>query len=198
MVEREIMRRVEAQTGRKRGTWQVSVAVHASPDRKRLPLEVVTFSDKPETAYFLFATYVTEAEHTMLPLMRKISAFSPRMTFTAKGSEYDFEDFCVRVGQSFDRHNSPSGVVVEIEYRPCSAVQECQLLIVELMERVAASLVPPPHTTQDRDVSTAAATTYAYTKVEIADDRKPRPGDVFPFSNRTSALLYASLLKKGQ
>lgn len=193
MVEREIVRRVEAHTGRKSGRWEVVVSVYGPEEKKRAPIEAVTFSDVKNRVFILLPSMVTEVEPSMLPLMSKISPFKLRTKRAVRGDEYDFEDFCVRVGVSFDRHNSPAGVVVEIEYRPCGSVAQCGGLITELMELIVAPLVPPPHPGQDPSINAAATNQYTYEAVKL-DEKKVPPTDLNPFSHRTSAWLYASLL----
>jgi len=120
--------------------------------------------------------------------------YQPRLTRAIRGSEYDFVDFCLRVGLSFDRHNAPTGVVVEIEYRPCPVTTDCAGLIAELMKRIAAPLVPPPQPSQDPTASVAATTAYNYNRVEV-DSTTYNDRDLSPFSHRTAALLYAKLLR---
>lgn len=206
MVEREIIRRVEAHTGRKTGTWDVSVSFHAAPQRKRgasdqaqshPPIEIVSLSSQPKKIYLLAGNLIVETEPAFVPMMRKISIYAPKVSRSVRGATYDFVDFAVSVGMSFDKHGSATGVVVEIEYRPCPITTECEKLIGELMEKIAAPLVPPPpppHATQDREVSAAATTAYNYTRVEV-DSAKVSAKDLVPFSNVTSALLYAKLLR---
>lgn len=249
MIEREIVRRVEANTGRKSGRWEVNVHIYATTNnpagagggasngvvagaggdsatggkpspaqqqqQQRRVVETISLSDVPEKLYLVLGggmgtsavprpstttttaatTYghMCEVEPAMLPLMAKISPLRQRARRFVKGDEYDFEDFCVRVGVSFDRHNSPAGVVVEIEYRPCAYVHECHAVIAELMERIAAPLVPPPLPSADPVVSAAANKQYVYKAVKL-DDKKIRKSDLAPFSNRTTAWLYCTHL----
>lgn len=193
IVEREIVRRIEAHTGRKSGRWEVAVSVYGPEEKKRAPIEAVTFSDVKDRVFILLPSVVTEVEPAMLSLMTKISPYKLRVKRAVRGDEFDFEDFCFRVGVSFDRHNSPAGVAVEVEYRPCIALSECEGLILELMGRIVAPLVPPPHLGQDPSVSAAATTQYAYKTIKL-DDKKVRPSDVHPYSHRTSALIFAKLL----
>lgn len=194
MAEREIIRRVEAHTGRKVGDWQVSSAVYATPDKKRPQIEVFSFSDVESKRYILFNSVVTEADPGFEQFMKKMSAYQHRYTRVIKGTEYDFVDFCVRVGLTFDRHTAPTGVVVEIEYRPCPMAADCELLIAELMEKIAAPLVPPPQTNGDASISAAATTAYNYNRVEC-DMSKVNITDFCPFSMRSAAILYAKLLR---
>lgn len=194
MAQREIIRRVEAHTGRKVGDWEVSSAMYAMADKKRPPIEVVSFSDVESRLFVLVNSVLTETDHGFLQVVRKISAYQPRLMRTIKGSEYDFVDFCVRVGLAFDRHNAATGVVVEIEYRPCPVTEDCERLIGELMERIAAPLVPPPQTGTDPSVNVAATTAYSYKRVELEAAKVPKD-DLMPFSNRTGALLYAKMLR---
>lgn len=243
MIEREIVRRVEANTGRKSGRWEVNVYIYATTNnpasaagggasngvvpgtggdsggkpspaqqqqQQRRIVETISLSDVPEKLYLVLGSgvgsavptpptgattygHMCEVEPAMLPLMAKISPLRQRARRFVKGDEYDFEDFCVRVGVSFDRHNSPAGVVVEIEYRPCAYVHECHAIIAELMERIAAPLVPPPLPSADPVVSAAANKQYVYKAVKL-DDKKIRKSDLAPFSNRTTAWLYCTHL----
>lgn len=194
MAEREIIRRVEAHTGRKVGDWQVSSTVYATPDKKRSQIEVVSFSDIGSKRYVLFNSIVTETDPGFEQFMKKMSAYQHRYTRMIKGSEYDFVDFCVRVGLAFDRHTAPTGVVVEIEYRPCPMATDCELLIGELMEKIAAPLVPPPQMNGDASISAAATTAYNYKRVEC-DTSNVNAKDFCPFSLRSAAILYAKLLR---
>lgn len=195
MVEREVKRRVEAHTGRRDGTWSVTVVTYAPPqDKKQRSMNVVTLSEVEDRVFLVASATVMEVQPAMLAMMRKISNFAPRTTRAVRGVDYDFDDFRVRVGLMFDRHNSPSGVVVEIEYRPCAVVSECSQLIDELMNRLAESLVPPPQSGQDRAVNVAAGTRYTYNKIGL-DEKAAKNFDIQPFSNRTSAQLYEKLLR---
>lgn len=194
MAEREIIRRVEANTGRHAGSWEASVSIHATNDKTRPQIEIVSFSDLPTRLFLLFNNTAIETEPGMIPLLQKVSTFSSRLTRSVRGTEYDFEDFCIRVGLCFDRHNAAKGVVVEIEYRPCQSIAECEMLIAELMDKIAAPLVPPPQANQDPSVNTAAFTNYNCNKVTL-DTESLNPKDLNPFSNRTSAFMYAKLLR---
>lgn len=194
MAEREIIRRVEAHTGRRVDDWQISCSIYSTTDKKRPSLEVVSFSDVESKLYTRFNGMIMESDHGFLNVIRKMSGYQVRSTRTIKGTEYDFVDFCVRVGLVFDRHTSPKGVVVEIEYRPCPVTVDCERLIGELMERIAAPLVPPPQTSGDPSVSAAATTAYNYNRLEL-DMARVNPKDLSPFSHRTAAILYAKLLK---
>lgn len=194
MAEREIMRRVEAHTGRNRGKWEVDVAEYGpAQDKTKRPVHAVTFSDTTSVFLVLAPKTVTEVEKSMLNIMRKISPFQSRIKRSVRGNEYDFEDFRVRVGLSFDRHGNSSGVVVEIEYLPCNTVSECEGLINVLMARIAAPLVPPPQASQDFAVNEAATTSYSYNKVKL--DEQVRITETPAVLNRIAALLYANLLR---
>lgn len=193
MAQREIIRRVEAHTGRKVGDWEVSSAMYVMTDKKRPPIEIVSFSDVEGRIFVLVNSVLTEMDQSFLQVIKKISAYQLRGTRTIKGSEYDFVDFCVRVGLAF-RQQTPTGVIVEIEYRPCPVTDDCERLIGELMERIAAPLVPPPQTSGDHSVSVAATTAYNYKRVEVDAAKAPKD-DLVPFSNRSAALLYAKLLR---
>lgn len=194
MAEREIVRRVEAHTGRKVGPWEVSCALFTVPDKKRESMVIATLSEVPERRFILTHGVITEAGAGFPALVRKMSASVPKMTQTIRGAEYDFVDFCVRVGLSFDRHNAACGVVVEIEYRPCLVAPDCADLIGELMERIAAPLVPPPQAGQDPIANAAATTAFTYKRIEV--DPEGPPKDTGTFSSRSSALLYIKLLQK--
>lgn len=195
MVERELKRRVEAHTGRRKGDWSVSVVTHAPPqDKKQRSMNVVTLSEADDRVFLIASPTVMEVQPAMLAMMRKISNFTPKMTRAIRGVDYDFDDFGIRVGLVFDRHNSPVSIVVEIEYRPCASVSECSLLIDELMNKLAESLVPPPQSGHDRAVNVAANTRYSFNKVSL-DEKVVRPPDLQPYSHRTSALLYEKLLR---
>lgn len=185
---------MEAHTGRKVGEWQVTFAVYATPDKKRPQIEVMSFSDIDSKRYILFNSIVTETDPGFEQFMKKMSAYDHRLTRTIKGNEYDFVDFCVRVGLAFDRHNAPTGVVVEIEYRPCPMAADCELLIAELMEKIAAPLVPPPQTNGDVSINAAATTAYSYRRVEC-DMSRVNVKDFCPFSLRSASILYAKLLR---
>ncbi|KAI0561530.1 Mediator complex subunit Med20 [Gracilaria domingensis] len=194
MVQREIIRRIEAHTGRKSSTWQVTVSIHTTPDKKRPSIELVTLPDVTNRVYIISPPLVTEAEPAVTALLRRISPYVPKVSRSARGWEYDFVDFSVRVGMSFDRHGGATGVVVEVEYRPCSYTADCESLIAELMERIAAPLVPPPQANSDPGISAAATTPYNYNRIEI-DSKKFIEKDLVPFSQRTEALLFAKLLR---
>ncbi|PXF47959.1 Mediator of RNA polymerase II transcription subunit 20 [Gracilariopsis chorda] len=194
MVEREIIRRIEAHTGRRLTSWQVTVSFHTNPDKKRPTIEIVSLPDIKDRVFLISPPLVTEAQPTLVPLLRRISNYSPKYNRSARGLQFDFVDFLVRVGMSFDRHGGATGVVVQIEYRPCSYTADCERLIAELMERIAAPLVPPPQANHDPGISAAATTSYNYTRVDV-DATKFNDKDLMPFSHRTEALLFAKLLR---
>lgn len=154
---------------------------------------MVTLPDVPNRIYFISPPLVTEADPALIPLMRRICSYTPKFNLCARGEQYDFVDFSVRVGMSFDRHGSAKRVIVEIEYQPCSFADDCENLIAELMQRIAAPLVPPPQVNQDPGVGAAAGTTYKCDRVQI-DANIYNPKDLTPFSYRSEALLYAKLL----
>lgn len=193
MAQREIIRRVEAHTGRKVGSWDVSSTAFVMTDKKRPPIDMISFSDVEGRLFVLVNSVLTEMDQTFMQVVRKISAYQPRGVRTIKGSAFDFGDFCVRVGLAFRQH-SATGVVVEIEYRPCPVTDDCERLIDELMERIAAPLVPPPQTSGDPSVSVAATTAYSFKRVD-SEGTNWCKDDMVPFSNRTAALLYAKLLR---
>lgn len=126
----------------------------------------------------------------MLQLMNKISGYKSKIRRYIRGDEYDFEDFCVRVGVSFDKQNSPSGVTVQIEYRPCAYVSQCKHIILELMDKIVASLVPPPTPSHDPDSETVAGAKYKFKTVPFDSTH----GDLSPFTYHMLAALYSSLL----
>lgn len=193
IVESEIIRRVEAHTGRRADNWQVTVTSHVSPDKKQPTMQLITLSHIADRVFVLANALVVEAEPNLPVLLRKISAYAPKLSRNVRGTEYDYVDFGVRVGMSLDKQGAAMGVVVEIEYRPCSSTSDCELLIAELMDRIAAPLVPPPQASEDPDVSKAATSAYTYVRVEL-DPNKFSPKDLIPFSDRTEALMYAKLL----
>ncbi|CAN8072155.1 unnamed protein product [Agarophyton chilense] len=194
MVQREIIRRIKAHTGRQTGSWQVTVSIYTNPDKTRPPIELVTLPDVANRQYIISPPLVTEAEPTIAVLLHRISTYAPKVNRAARGSEFDFVDFSVRVGMSFDRHGGATGVVVQVEYRPCSYTADCESLIAELMERIAAPLVPPPQASSDPGISAAATTAYNYNRIEV-DVKKFNEKDLMPFSKRTEALLFAKLLR---
>lgn len=170
--------------------------MYGTADKKRPTLEVVSLSDVDARLFALIhlGATVIETDRSFVPMVKRISSYQHRLTKTIRGAEYDFVDFCVRVGLAFDRHNAAKGVIVEIEYRPCPVAADCERLIEELMGKIAAPLVPPPQSSQDRSVSDAAMAAYSYKRVEL-DTKTLNVKDLNPFSHRTGALLYAKLLR---
>jgi TATA-binding related factor (TRF) of subunit 20 of Mediator complex len=207
-VEKEVVRRVRAHTGRRTGAWEVSLAILATPDKSAPTLAVVTLSDVPGRRFVLSPStlLVAEVGDSFPSMLKKLSSYAPRSTRVVRGAAYDFADLVVRVGISFDR-GAPAGVVVEIEYRPCADVGACASLVTELMDRIAAPLVPPPLAGQDPSASAAATAAYAYERVlapeteaeddgddvgerDATEDNPPRR----PFSNHDAARLFVNLL----
>jgi hypothetical protein len=186
------LRRVIAHTGRRVEPWDVSCAVMATPDRKKPPLVVVTMSDASDRHFAVSGGMIAEAGRGFPALLRKISRYDQRSLRAIRGAAYDFADLAVRVGLSFDK-GAPAGVVVEIEYRPCAVATECANLVGELMDKISAPLVPPPHATQDPSANSASTTLYAYKRVD-ADIAKLLPNEPPSFSHRHAAALYAKLL----
>lgn len=174
----------------------MTCSLYATADKKRTSLEVVSLSDVDARLFVLMnkGATICETERSFVPMVKRISSYQHKFTRYIRGAEYDFVDFCVRVGLVFDKHNSAFGVVVEIEYRPCTVAADCEDIVGELMEKIAAPLVPPPQSSQDRTVSDAAMAAYSYKRVEV-DPKKLNAKDLNPFSHRTAALLYAKLLR---
>lgn len=163
---------------------------------KRPPLEIISTSEVPERRAVIMSGNLLEVEDGFPSLIQKLAAYSVKATRSIKGAEYDFVDFKVRVGLSFDKNNAPNGVAVEIEYAPCLVVDDCQGLIMELMERIAAALVPPPQAGQDSLATKAATTKFSYKRVEV-DVKKMLPREGAYFSVKQSMLLYKKLLGQG-
>ncbi len=191
IAEREIVRRVEAHTGRRTGSWEVQYAQYATPD-KRPTLEILSSSENPERRVVMFGPRVLEGEEALPTQLQKLATYSPRAMRTIRGAEYDFVDFRVRVGLVFDKNNAASGVAVEIEYAPCLVADDCTALITELMERIAASLVPPPQAGQDSLATKAATTNFKFSRVEV-DFKKHLQLEKPYFTLRHSMLLYRKL-----
>ena len=106
-------------------------------------------------------------------------------------------DFIARVGLTFTKNNEAGGVAVEIEYAPCSVVDDCSDLIGELMGRIAASLVPPPQAGNDLTAAKAATMTFNFTSVSV-DYEKYLSNDKPFFTSRHAMLLYRKLLGEGE
>jgi hypothetical protein len=191
-VEREVVRRVKAHTGIRFAPWEVSCVIMGTADKKRPPMDIVHLSEAADRRYVVCNGVVAEVGDGFQQVLQKVSKYEQKAVRVVRGSTYEFGDFCVRVGLSFDR-GSPAGVVVEIEYRPCAYVEQCSALIAELMERIMAPLVPPPHAGQDPAASAAATSTYTHVQVS-ANIAKLLPEDPPGFSLRHAAILYVKLL----
>lgn len=191
-VEREIVRRVKAHTGRRCDLWEVSCAVLTDVDRRRPQLDLVHMSEAPDRRFVVTEGLVAEVGVGFPQLVKKVSRYEQRTLRTIRGSAYDLGDFCVRVGLSFEKA-SPAGVVVEIEYRPCTFASECKGLVNELMEKFASPLVPPPQISQDPNANAAATSAYKYSPV-AADVSNVLPGENTEYSLRYAAVLYVKLL----
>lgn len=194
IAERELVRRVEAHTGRKIGVWEVtySLYVHQGGD-KRVGMETVVSSEKRGVRVLMMGSRVVEAEDGFIGQLQKLADYRTKSTRSIRGVAYDFVDFVVRVGLAFDRNNNASGVVVEIEYAPCVIVDDCSQLIAELMERIASQLVPPPQAGHESLATKAASTTFRYTAVHVDFKRYIASEKPF-FGLRHSMLLYRQLL----
>lgn len=191
VAERELVRRVEAHTGRKTGAWDVQYSQY-SASGKRPPLELLYSTETPDRRVAMFGTRVLEAEDGLSTQLQKLAAYAPRVVRSLRGAEYDFVDFRVRVGLIMDRAASGSGVAVEIEYAPCQVATDCTALISELMDRIAAALVPPPQAGQDSQATKAASTNFRFVRVDV-DFAKYLPKESKFFTIRHSMLLYRQL-----
>lgn len=183
-----------AHTGvRDAAPWEVSATVYATPDGARAPLTLVSMSDAPAgLRYVAGPAMLAEAGAGLGALLRKASRYEPRPPRAIRGATFALTDLRVRVGLAFDR-SAPVGVVVEVEVLPCARVDACDALAAEVMEKIAAPLVPPPTAGQDAAVNIAAATRYAFERVKM-DVSKILPGEPLDFSFRHAALLYAKFL----
>ncbi len=196
IAERELVRRVEAHTGRRISQWEVTYSLYgpATGSEKRNVLESVTSTETPNRVVLISNTRVVESEDTFCAFqLGKLATYKQRSTRMIRGVAYDFVDFVVRVGLVFDRHNSASGVAVEIEYAPCAVVDDCAELIKELMERIATALVPPPQAGHETMAAKAAATTFRFAPV-VVDFKQYFTTEKPFFTLRHSMLLYRKLL----
>lgn len=191
-VEKELVRRVMAHTGRRLGNWEVTCTAMTAADRKRPMLEIVSMSSALERRFVVSEGMVAEVGEGFPALLKKIPKYEQRSTRAIRGATFDFVDLVVSVGLSFDK-GSPAGVVVEIEYRPCEYSEDCAELVEELMGKIAAPLVPPPQAGQDSSVNDVASTCYTYERV-TADMAKLLPKEPRAFSHRHAAVLYVKLL----
>lgn len=161
---------------------------------KRNVLESVTSTETPNRVVLISNTRVSESEDTFCTLqVGKLATYKQRSSRMVRGVAYDFVDFIVRVGLVFDRHNSASGVAVEIEYAPCAVVEDCAELIKELMDRIATALVPPPQAGHETMAAKAAGTTYRFIPV-VVDFKQYFTTEKPFFTMRHSMLLYRKLL----
>jgi TATA-binding related factor (TRF) of subunit 20 of Mediator complex len=191
-VEREVVRRIKAHTGLRLAPWEVSCVVMVPPEKGRAQMDIVYLSEAGDRRYVLCDGTVAEVGEGFQQVLQKVTKYEQKAVRLIRGSAYEFGDFCVRAGLSFDK-GSPVGVVVEIEYRPCAYVEQCAALIGELMERIAAPLVPPPHAGQDPSTIAAANSSYTCERVSV-DIAKLLPDDPPAFSLRHAAMLYVKLL----
>ena len=113
MAERELVRRVEAHTGRKIGPWEVTYALHICD--KRAPIELLSTTEMPDRRVAMMGRSILDSDGSFAALIPRLAGYACKATRTIRGSEYDFVDFKVRVGMTFDKNNVPSGVAVEIE-----------------------------------------------------------------------------------
>lgn len=191
-VEKELVRRVMAHTGRRVGAWEVTCTAMNAADKKRPSLEIVSMSDALERRFVVSQGMVSEVGEGFPSLLKKVSKYEQRSSRAVRGAAFDFVDLIVRVGLSFDK-GAPSGVVFEIEYLPCNYADDCADLVREFMSKIAAPLVPPPQAGQDSSVNDAASTCYTYERV-TADMAKLLPNEPRAFSHRHAAVLYVKLL----
>lgn len=164
-----------------------------APDRKKPPLEMVSISGTPGVRYVVTDGLVAEVGDGFPALLKKTSRYDQRSARTVRGAVYDFDDLLVRVGLTFEK-SAPLGVVVEIEARPCGNAEACAEMCAELMDKIAAPLVPPPQAGLDTAANSAATNLYGYQRV-TADIKSLLPGEPDKlFTNRHAAVLYVKLL----
>lgn len=203
IAERELVRRVEAHTGRKVGNWEVKYSVFGPTSDKRTPtsanagggnatsnannsngngtgnnnnsgsggminLEAISSSETDGRIVLVAGTRVVEAESSFCSVgqLRKLSNYSTlKATRTIRGVVYNFVDFIVRIGSIY----TPNvvGIACEIEYLPCTVIEDCIETIHELMYRLASNLVPPPEASQETLAAKAATTNLKFTNVTV-------------------------------
>lgn len=169
-----------------------------SSSDKRTPMEAVTSSETPGRVVLVVGQRVVESESSFCDVqLKKLATYNVKSTKTIRGLVYDFVDFVVRVGLLFTKNNEPSGVAVEIEYAPCSVVDDCAGLIGELMGRIAASLVPPPQAGNETMAAKAATMSFNFSPVAV-DYKKYFANDKPFFTARHAMLLYRKLLAEGE
>lgn len=191
-VLKEIERRIQAHTGKRIATWEVSCAMMGTADKKKPPLHIISTSEAPGQRFVVTNGILAEVGEGFPQVLRKISRYEQRSVRAVRGHVYDFIDLYVRTGLSFDK-GSPVGVVVEVEYRPSLFVDDCANLMSELMSRITAPLISPPHAGQDPSANAAATTAYSFERVTV-DIGATLPDEPILFSHRHASLLYMKLL----
>mmetsp|Transcript_3719 Transcript_3719/g.11091 ORF Transcript_3719/g.11091 Transcript_3719/m.11091 type:complete len:217 (+) Transcript_3719:201-851(+) len=192
-ASRELQRRVEAHTGRRVGQWSASSIKYHSRGNVRQPaIYVFKTSEESDSCFVATGTTVIEADDGFTALMEKIQWTSLKAPKSVRGLEYDLADFRLRVGM-YHINNNSAVAIVEIEYRPCSVVKDCNKLITELMEKIASPLVAQPDSGQDSQANAAADMSFGFTPV-TEDFDKYADINSRSFTAKHSALLYLRLM----
>lgn len=192
-AERDLAKRAEAHRATRAGQWEVACTIWQHPERKTNNVEVITTTEASDRCLVASGGQVTNAGADFVQLMPRISGLQQKTPIIIKGVEYDMKDFRVRIGRVFEKQN-PMHVVIEIEYRPCLIVEECQGLIHEMLDfflkpqKSGHGETQQPQQNDDR----------FYQASRVMMDFKKTPLKDRPFfSLKHAAHLYIKLLTNG-
>eukprot|EP00696_Hemimastix_kukwesjijk_P016430 gnl/Hemi2/4857_TR1681_c0_g1_i1.p2 gnl/Hemi2/4857_TR1681_c0_g1~~gnl/Hemi2/4857_TR1681_c0_g1_i1.p2 ORF type:complete len:220 (+),score=55.70 gnl/Hemi2/4857_TR1681_c0_g1_i1:94-753(+) len=114
-------------------TSKLGAAAAAEAAAAHRDMYVVDFVDEaPQKSYLLLKNQVLESDREMLTLLDRNRA-AIRQVVEIKGQQFAVGDFIVRFGTVMQAKPPNAGVIVEVDYRPCTAVDGCTGLLVEFI-----------------------------------------------------------------
>mmetsp|Transcript_16529 Transcript_16529/g.33780 ORF Transcript_16529/g.33780 Transcript_16529/m.33780 type:complete len:222 (-) Transcript_16529:2649-3314(-) len=202
-VERELGRRVEAQSATPLGAWEISMATYVATEKNRPPIHILSVSRDIDTTGSGSFVVVTAGGNGMPPqllsadgelphLIPKISKYAHKAHRVVKGRAFSLSDFRVRVGLVFEKTNTV-GVSVEIEYLPGTTTAQASGLCEALLRRICAPLMLPSDGPNDAAMQQLSSTEFQFSPV-APDSRKFAPSTLDECSDKYVALLYRALL----
>lgn len=110
------------------GEWRVSVEQLQSRGSSRSAVSLVRCWSRPSELYVVSANRVMECGNAGKALMGVLRKFQSRGSVSWEGRRVGFGDFVVAVGKS------AGGIVLDLEYLPCSKREQCEEILKEFME----------------------------------------------------------------
>eukprot|EP01114_Cavostelium_apophysatum_P023362 TRINITY_DN8772_c0_g1_i1.p1 TRINITY_DN8772_c0_g1~~TRINITY_DN8772_c0_g1_i1.p1 ORF type:complete len:204 (+),score=12.87 TRINITY_DN8772_c0_g1_i1:22-633(+) len=137
----DLQRRLETlYPDKKAEKWTVNCALYLTAKPSPAPQDakdmfIVHFDDKPKKCYLVVKNNILEADRDIAAMLEKMKLFKLRQAVAIAGFQYKIGDFVLRIGTIL-LASSTKGVVIELEYLPCTIPNKCGELMEEFFEAV--------------------------------------------------------------